>query len=146
MRWQREPLSTDKVVGFAFRAPGGPVPVPRYVLTVSCGDRPGLVAELAASVAAAGGNIIEADQHTDVELSVFTQRLEFDHADPDRLDADLDAGPIIAQDVTRVTHRDAPTDMARGGRDLEAATLARAVRLHLEHRVITYANRTVVFD
>jgi len=60
--------------------------------------------------------------------------------------ADLDAGPIIAQDVTRVSHRDTPTDMARRGRDLEAATLARAVRLNLEHRVITYANRTVVFD
>lgn len=60
--------------------------------------------------------------------------------------AELDAGPIIAQDVTRVSHADDPATMARRGRDLEALVLARAVRAHLEHRVIAYANRTVVFE
>jgi formyltetrahydrofolate deformylase len=60
--------------------------------------------------------------------------------------AELDAGPIIAQDVARVSHADDPGTMARRGRDLEALVLATAVRAHLEHRVIAYANRTVVFE
>jgi formyltetrahydrofolate deformylase len=60
--------------------------------------------------------------------------------------AELDAGPIIAQDVTRVSHTDDPGTLARRGRDLEALVLATAVRAHLEHRVIAYANRTVVFE
>jgi formyltetrahydrofolate deformylase len=60
--------------------------------------------------------------------------------------ADLDAGPIIAQDVARISHADSPVTMARRGRDLEASVLATAVRAHIEHRVIAYANRTVVFE
>ena len=56
------------------------------------------------------------------------------------------AGPIIEQDVTRVTHRDSLTDLIRKGRDLERLVLARGVRLHLERRVLLYANKTVVFD
>ncbi|MCU1452664.1 MAG: formyltetrahydrofolate deformylase [Acidimicrobiales bacterium] len=60
--------------------------------------------------------------------------------------ADLDEGPIIAQDVARLTRGDGPVSMARRGRDLEATVLATAVRAHLEHRVISYAGRTVVFD
>lgn len=57
----------------------------------------------------------------------------------------LDAGPIIEQDVVRVTHRDTLTDLIRKGRDLERIVLARGVRLHLERKVLTYANKTVVF-
>jgi formyltetrahydrofolate deformylase len=60
--------------------------------------------------------------------------------------AELDAGPIIEQDVVRVTHRDAVEDLIRKGRDLEKLVLARAVLAHLEHRVLPYANRTVVFS
>ncbi|MBV8772524.1 MAG: formyltetrahydrofolate deformylase [Deltaproteobacteria bacterium] len=56
------------------------------------------------------------------------------------------AGPIIDQDVARVTHRDSLTDLIRKGRDLERLVLARGVRLHLERRVLLYANKTVVFD
>jgi formyltetrahydrofolate deformylase len=59
---------------------------------------------------------------------------------------ELDEGPIIVQEVTAVSHRDQVDDLVRRGRDLERVVLANAVRLHLEHRVITYANRTVVFD
>lgn len=59
---------------------------------------------------------------------------------------DLDAGPIIVQDVTPVTHRDDVDRFVQEGRDLEQRVLARALRLHLEHRVLVYANRTVVFD
>jgi formyltetrahydrofolate deformylase len=60
--------------------------------------------------------------------------------------ADLDEGPIIAQDVVPVSHRDTVEDLRRRGRDLERVVLARAVRLHLERRILAYANRTVVFD
>jgi formyltetrahydrofolate deformylase len=59
---------------------------------------------------------------------------------------DLDEGPIIEQDVIRVSHRDSVEDMVRKGRDLEKVVLARAVRLHLRHRVLVYGNRTVVFE
>jgi len=58
----------------------------------------------------------------------------------------LDDGPIIEQDVMRVSHRDTVEDLKRKGRDLERVVLARAVRLHLEHRVLAYGRKTVVFD
>jgi formyltetrahydrofolate deformylase len=60
--------------------------------------------------------------------------------------ADLDEGPIIDQDVQRVDHRLRPVDLARVGRDVEARTLSRAVRLHAESRVLMNGPRTVVFD
>ncbi len=59
---------------------------------------------------------------------------------------DLDGGPIIEQDVVRVSHSDAVPDLVAKGRDLEKVVLARAVRLHLEGRVLVYGNKTVVFD
>ena len=58
----------------------------------------------------------------------------------------LDDGPIIDQDVVRVSHRDAVEDLQRRGRDLEVVVLARAVRAHVEHRVLVHGRRTVVFD
>jgi len=60
--------------------------------------------------------------------------------------AELDAGPIIEQDVVRVSHRDEVNDFIRKGKDLERIVLARAVRLHLQNRVLVYGNRTVVFE
>jgi formyltetrahydrofolate deformylase len=60
--------------------------------------------------------------------------------------AELDQGPIIEQDVARSSHRDTVEDMVRKGRDLERVVLARAVRLHLERRVIPYGRKTVIFD
>jgi formyltetrahydrofolate deformylase len=59
--------------------------------------------------------------------------------------AELDEGPIIEQDVARVTHRDSVEDLVRKGRDLEMIVLARAVRAHLAHRVLVYGRKTVVF-
>ena len=59
---------------------------------------------------------------------------------------DLDEGPIIEQDVIRVGHRDTVDDLVRKGRDLEEIVLARAVRRHIEHRVLVYGRKTVVFD
>ena len=60
--------------------------------------------------------------------------------------ADLDEGPIIHQDVARVTHRHGVADLVRKGRDLERSVLAQAMRWHLEGRVLVYGNKTVVFD
>jgi formyltetrahydrofolate deformylase len=60
--------------------------------------------------------------------------------------ANLDAGPIIQQDVVQVSHRDDVNDLIRKGKDLERVVLARAVRSHLQNRVLVYGNRTVVFE
>jgi formyltetrahydrofolate deformylase len=59
--------------------------------------------------------------------------------------ADLDAGPIIEQDVIRVDHGDSIGDMVRKGRDVEKAVLARGLRWHLEDRVLVHGNQTVIF-
>ena len=59
---------------------------------------------------------------------------------------DLDEGPIIEQDVARVSHRHGPRDLAEKGRDLEKIVLSTAVRRHLQNRVLVYRNKTVVFD
>jgi formyltetrahydrofolate deformylase len=59
---------------------------------------------------------------------------------------ELDEGPIIHQDVARVTHRHGVDDLVRKGRDLERIVLAQALRWHLEHRVLVYGRKTVVFD
>ena len=59
--------------------------------------------------------------------------------------ADLDEGPIIEQDVARVDHAMTPDDLARLGSDIESLVLARAVRRHVEHRILLNGHRTVVF-
>jgi formyltetrahydrofolate deformylase len=59
--------------------------------------------------------------------------------------SDLDEGPIIDQDVERISHRDTPDNLARKGRDIERRVLARAIRYHLEDRVILNGRKTVVF-
>ena len=59
--------------------------------------------------------------------------------------ADLDGGPIIAQDVIRVSHVDAVKDLIRKGRDLEKIILSRAIWNHLQRKTLVYENRTVVF-
>lgn len=58
----------------------------------------------------------------------------------------LDAGPIIEQDVRRVTHRQSVQDLIRLGRDLEKVVLSRAVWSHIRHKIIVHKGRTVVFD
>ncbi len=59
--------------------------------------------------------------------------------------ADLDEGPIIEQDVERISHRDTPANLIRKGRDIERRVLARAVRWHVEDRVLLNGRKTVVF-
>jgi formyltetrahydrofolate deformylase len=59
---------------------------------------------------------------------------------------ELDAGPIIEQDISRVSHRNCLADLKREGQDLERIVLSRAVRWHLERKILVYNNKTVVFD
>jgi formyltetrahydrofolate deformylase len=58
----------------------------------------------------------------------------------------LDEGPIIAQDVIKISHRDAVSDIQRKSKDLERVVLARALRLHLENRILVYGSKTIVFE
>jgi formyltetrahydrofolate deformylase len=58
----------------------------------------------------------------------------------------LDEGPIIEQDIDRISHRDQVEDLIQKGRDLERVVLSRAVRWHVENRILLYANKTVIFD
>lgn len=58
----------------------------------------------------------------------------------------LDDGPIIEQDVVRISHREEPRELAQKGSDLEKAVLSRAIRWHLERRILVYGKKTVVFD
>lgn len=59
---------------------------------------------------------------------------------------DLDEGPIIEQDVARVSHEDSIENLIQKGKDLEKIVLSRAIKLHLQHRLLVYNNRTIVFD
>ena len=58
---------------------------------------------------------------------------------------DLDAGPIIAQDVTPISHKDSLGDLKRKGKDLEKLVLSQAIWLHVQHKILAYGNRTIVF-
>lgn len=60
--------------------------------------------------------------------------------------ADLDEGPIIAQDVMRVSHKDSVRDMVRKGKDLEKVVLSQAIWLAIQHKVLPYRNRTIIFE
>jgi formyltetrahydrofolate deformylase len=58
---------------------------------------------------------------------------------------DLDEGPIIAQDVTHVSHRDAPRELVRKGKDIEKRVLSQAIRDQLEHKILPFGNKTIIF-
>ena len=58
---------------------------------------------------------------------------------------ELDAGPIIEQDVVRITHKDTPDSLVLKGRDLEKIVLSRAVTKHIERKILTYKNKTIIF-
>lgn len=60
--------------------------------------------------------------------------------------ADLDAGPIIEQDVTRISHKDTVTDLVNKGKDLEKIVLSTAVMKHIEHKILAFKNKTVIFN
>lgn len=60
--------------------------------------------------------------------------------------AELDAGPIIEQDVVRITHKDTPESLVLKGKDLEKIVLSRAVKKHIERKILTYHNKTIIFS
>ena len=60
--------------------------------------------------------------------------------------AELDAGPIIEQDVARITHKDSPESLVLKGKDLEKIVLSRAVTKHIERKILTYKNKTIIFS
>ena len=60
--------------------------------------------------------------------------------------AELDAGPIIEQDVARITHKDTPESLVLKGKDLEKIVLSRAVSKHIERKILTYKNKTIIFS
>lgn len=78
--------------------------------------------------------------------SAFTRGVKLIGATSHYVTADLDEGPIIAQDVARVSHRDGITDLKRIGKDVEKRVLSRAIYLQLQHRVLPFGNRTVIFN
>jgi formyltetrahydrofolate deformylase len=78
--------------------------------------------------------------------AAFTRGVKLIGATSHYVTDDLDEGPIIDQEVTRVSHRDQVDHLIQKGRDLERIVLARAVRWHLESRILCYGNKTVVFD
>ena len=59
---------------------------------------------------------------------------------------DLDAGPIIEQDVTRITHKDTIQDLINKGKDLEKIVLSAAVQKHIERKILSFKNKTVIFN
>lgn len=77
--------------------------------------------------------------------AAFTRGVKLVGATAHYVTEELDAGPIIEQDVLRVTHRETPESLVRIGRDVERAVLARAVKAHVEDRVLVHGNKTVVF-
>ena len=60
--------------------------------------------------------------------------------------AELDAGPIIEQDVTRITHKDTPESLVLKGKDLEKIVLSHAVSKHIQRKILTYKNKTIIFS
>ena len=78
--------------------------------------------------------------------SAYTRGVKLIGATAHYVTDDLDQGPIIEQDVRRVSHRESVKDLVRVGREVERVVLARAVAAHLEDRVLVYDNKTVVFD
>ena len=78
--------------------------------------------------------------------SAFNRGVKLIGATSHYVTADLDEGPIIAQDVERVSHRDGISDLKRIGKDVEKRVLSRAIYLQLHHRVLPFGNRTVIFN
>ncbi len=135
------------------------------VLLVSCPDRPGIVAAVASFVAEhmqilSGSfcatwpdriinihhSFLPAFQGARPYQQAHERGVKLVGVTAHYVTPELDDGPIIDQDVLRVSHRDDIDDLRRKGRDLEVAVLARAIRAHVGHRVLVYGRRTVVFE
>jgi formyltetrahydrofolate hydrolase len=135
----------------------------QYILTLSCRDAKGIVHAVSGLLYQAGCNIIDSQQFGDLEgpdaTGFFFMRVHFEapphlssiatldtlFATAHYVTADLDEGPIIEQDVERVDHSLSAEDFTAVGRDIECVVLARAVRWHVQRRVLMNGHKTVVF-
>ena len=135
----------------------------QFVLTLSCPDTKGIVQAASGLLYQAGCNIIDSQQFGDLEgvdaTGLFFMRAHFQAppqladargvkligATTHYIDADLDEGPIVEQDVQRVDHTLSADEFTAVGRDIECMVLARTVRWHIEHRVLINGHKCVVF-
>lgn len=78
--------------------------------------------------------------------SAFNRGVKIIGATGHYVTSDLDEGPIIAQNVARITHKDSVEDLVRKGKDLEKMVLAEAIWLEIQHKILVYGNKTIVFD
>ena len=81
-----------------------------------------------------------------VVLELVTPGIAYVHINRITVSVQLDAGPIIEQDVVRITHKDTVQDLVSKGKDLEKIVLSRAVQKHIERKVLAYKNKTVIFS
>ncbi|MCP4384245.1 MAG: hypothetical protein GY798_23025 [Hyphomicrobiales bacterium] len=123
----------------------------RFVLTLSCPDRRGIVAAVANCITAQDCNIVESAQYGDPDAERFFMRVSFLAPAPVSVES-FSSGlqPVatayhLEQDIGRVDHSMSPEEFVAIGRDNEATVLARAIKSHLEHRVLINGERTVVF-
>ena len=121
------------------------------VLLISCLDRKGIVARVAGFIHDFGGNILDSDHHTDRETGHFLMRTEFELDD---FQVPRDEIASAFEPVAKVfdmqyslhdAHHRPRVAILVSKQDLEEVVLARAVRLHVEHRVLVYGKKTVVF-
>ncbi len=78
--------------------------------------------------------------------AAYTRGVKLIGATSHYVTTELDAGPIIEQDVTRITHKDTVVDLVNKGKDLEKIVLSRAVQKHIDHKILSYKNKTVIFN
>ena len=105
-------------------------------LLLHCKDRAGIVTDITNFISINNGNIIYLDQHVNYVENIFFMRM---------VPSAPDAGPIIEQDIVRVTHKDIAQDLINKGKDLEKIVLSHAVQKHIERKVLAYKNKTVIF-
>jgi formyltetrahydrofolate deformylase len=115
-------------------------------LVVVCPDRPGIVAAISSFLFERGANITPAFVGADPYRRALERGVKIIGATAHFVTEDLDEGPIIEQDVERVSHRHGVAELERIGRDIERTVLSRAVKRQLEDRVIVHGNKTFVFE
>ncbi|KPV41517.1 formyltetrahydrofolate deformylase [Thiohalorhabdus denitrificans] len=113
----------------------------RYMRILS----PGFVAQYPSRIINIHHSFLPAFAGSDPYRQAFERGVKLIGATAHYATSELDAGPVIEQDVIRVSHRDGVADLRERGREVERSVLARAVRWHLEDRVAVWGNRTVVF-
>lgn len=113
------------------------------ILLMHCPDRPGIVANVTEYI---HHSFLPAFPGAKPYHSAHQRGVKIIGAPSHYITPELDAGPIIEQDVTRVTHNDNIADLIRNGQDLEKIVLSKAIYLRLHRKLLVYNNRTIVFN